>query len=96
MPTYILLINMTDQGAKGVKDVPNRQAASLELTKKLGIKKRVYMTFGQYDFVQILEAADDAAIAKYALTLNAIGNMPTTRSKAFNETHGERDHQSMS
>ena len=85
MPTYILLINMTDQGAKGVKDVPNRQAASLELTKKLGIKKRVYMTFGQYDFVQILEAADDAAIATYALTLNAIGNVRTTTLKAFDE-----------
>ncbi len=28
MPTYIMLVNFTDQGRKGVKEVPNRQDKS--------------------------------------------------------------------
>ena len=85
MPTYILLVNMTDQGARGVREIPSRQAASAELTKALGIKKQVYMTFGPYDFVQILEAEDEASIAKYVLKLNSIGNVRTTTLRAFDE-----------
>ena len=44
------------------------------------------MTFGPYDFVHILEAPDDQAIARYVLALNAIGNVRTTTLKAFDET----------
>jgi uncharacterized protein with GYD domain len=86
MPTYIMLVNLTDQGVRGVKDIPKRQAASREMVKKLGIeRKQVYMTFGPYDFVHILEAPDDAAIAKYVLALGAIGNVRSTVMKAFDE-----------
>ena len=52
MGTYILLVNSTDQGAKGVAEIPNRQQASRDTAAKLGIvRKNVYMTFGPYDFV---------------------------------------------
>jgi uncharacterized protein with GYD domain len=86
MPSYIMLVNLTDHGVRGVKDIPKRQAASREMVKKLGIeRKQVYMTFGPYDFVHILEAPDDAAIAKYVLALGAIGNVRTTVMKAFDE-----------
>ena len=86
MPNYILLVNLTDQGVRGVKDIPKRQAKSREMVKKLGIvRKQVFMTFGPYDFIHILEAPDDQAIAKYVLALNAIGNVRTTTLKAFDE-----------
>ena len=87
MPSYILLVNLTDQGVRGVKDIPARQARSREMVKKLGIVRRqVFMTFGPYDFIHILEAPDDQAIARYVLALNAIGNVRTTTLKAFDET----------
>jgi uncharacterized protein with GYD domain len=87
MPSYILLVNLTDQGVRGVKDIPSRQAKSREMVKKLGIvRKQVFMTFGPYDFIHILEAPDDQAIAKYVLALNAIGNVRTTTLRAFDET----------
>ena len=35
MPKYIMLVNFTDQGLKGVKDIPNRQDKSRETAKKL-------------------------------------------------------------
>jgi len=47
MGTYILLVNSTDHGAKGVKEIPRRQEASRQTAKQLGIaRKAVYMTFG--------------------------------------------------
>jgi uncharacterized protein with GYD domain len=50
MSTYILLVNSTDQGAKAVREIPNRQQASRDTAAKLGIvRKNVYMTFGPYD-----------------------------------------------
>ena len=33
MGTYILLVNSTDQGAKGVQEIPNRQQASREAAR---------------------------------------------------------------
>jgi uncharacterized protein with GYD domain len=86
-----MLVNLTDQGVKGVKDIPKRQAATRELVKKLGIqRKHVYMTFGQYDFVHIYEAPDDQAMAKFALTLGSLGNVRTSVLRAFDETeHNE-------
>ena len=86
MGTFILLVNSTDQGAKGVKEIPDRQKASREAAKKLGIvRKNVYMTFGPYDFVQIIEAPDDEAVAKYVLAVNSKGNVRTTTMRAFDE-----------
>jgi uncharacterized protein with GYD domain len=40
MGTYILLVNSTDQGAKGVREIPNRQEASRQTAKQLGIVRR--------------------------------------------------------
>ena len=86
MGTYILLVNATDQGANGVKEIPDRQEASRQTAKQLGIvRKAVYMTFGPYDFVQVIEAPDDAAVAKYVLTVNSKGNVRTTTMRAFDE-----------
>jgi len=38
MPQYIMLVNFTDQGLKGVKDVPNRQDKSRETAKQFGVE----------------------------------------------------------
>jgi hypothetical protein len=63
MPQYIMLVNFTDQGLKGVKDVPNRQDKSRETAKQFGVeRKTVWMTFGPYDFVHHYEAPNDEAI----------------------------------
>jgi uncharacterized protein with GYD domain len=86
MGTYIVLVNSTDQGAKAVREVPNRQQASRDTAAALGIvRKTVYMTFGPYDFVQIIEAPNDEAVAKYVLNINSKGNVRTTTMRAFDE-----------
>jgi uncharacterized protein with GYD domain len=40
MPQYIMLVNFTDQGLKGVKDVPNRQDKSRETAKQFGVERK--------------------------------------------------------
>ena len=86
MGTYIVLVKSTDKGAINVRDVPNRQQASRDAAAKLGIvRKTVYMTLGPYDFVQIIEAPNDKAVAKYVLSINSKGNVRTTTMRAWDE-----------
>src|SRR4029079_19123214 len=86
MGTYIVLVNSTDKGAVNVREVPNRQQASRDAAAKLGVvRKVVYMTLGPYDFVQIIEAPNDEAVAKYVLSINSKGNVRTTTMRAWNE-----------
>jgi uncharacterized protein with GYD domain len=45
MPQYIMLVNFTDQGLKGVKEVPNRQDRSRATAMQFGVeRKSVWMT----------------------------------------------------
>jgi uncharacterized protein with GYD domain len=86
MPTYIVLMNWTDQGIKNVKDAPQRLDAGRKAAKKLGCKiGTVYMTIGAHDMVSILEAPDDETAAKFILATGALGNVRTTTLKAFSE-----------
>jgi uncharacterized protein with GYD domain len=86
MPTYIVLVNWTDQGIRNAKESPKRQEAARELARKFGVEwKDIRMTLGSYDFVMTLEAPDDQAVAKYVLSLGAQGNVRTTTLKAFPE-----------
>ena len=86
MPTYLMLVNLTDQGAKGVKDIPKRKEAARKLAGKLKIQRRaVFMTMGQYDFVHIYDAPNAKAMAQFVLTLGSYGNIRTTTLRAFNE-----------
>jgi uncharacterized protein with GYD domain len=86
MPQYIMLVNFTDQGLKGVKDVPNRQDKSRETASKFGVeRKTVWMTFGPYDFVHVYQAPNDDAMAKFVMTLASFGNVRTTVMRAWDE-----------
>src|SRR5262249_24990469 len=80
MPQYIMLVNFTDQGLRGVKDVPNRQDKSRETAKQFGVeRKTVWMTFGPYDFVHLYEAPNDEAMAKFVMTIASFGKSQDDR-----------------
>lgn len=86
MGHYIVLGNFTDQGIRNIKKGPERVDAARALAAKLGVEfKEYYLTVGQYDFVTTLEAPDDAAAAKFALSAGSLGNVRTTTLKAFAE-----------
>ena len=57
MMTFILSLNWTDQGVRGVKDAPKRAQASRDLAKKVGVEiKQIYLTSGDADLVFIIDA----------------------------------------
>ena len=86
MARYIMLSNWTEQGIKNVKESPKRLDAAKALAKKFnGEVVEFYMTTGAHDMVVMLEAPDDEAAAKFALSLGSAGNVRTTTLKAFSE-----------
>lgn len=86
MPTYVTLLNYTEQGISTIESSPNRIEAAKDLVEELGGEfKAFYLTFGQYDGVAIVEFPDDETAAEYALTLGKAGNARTETLKAFTE-----------
>jgi uncharacterized protein with GYD domain len=85
MPTYIALMNWTDQGVRNAKDTVNRYESARGQLEQSGVRlKDVYWTVGPYDLVTIAEAADDATAAAGLLALAGQGNLRTTTLRAFN------------
>lgn len=79
MATYIMLSNLTDEGAKTIKRKPERiKEVNTEL-EKLGVQvKAQYATLGPYDFVNIVEAPDNSTVARASLELGSRGTIKIT------------------
>jgi uncharacterized protein with GYD domain len=86
MPTYLSLLNWTQDGVKNVKDSPNRLDAGRKAFQAAGAKIiSAYSLMGQYDMAVLVEAPDDLTIAKLALSLAKQGFVQTETMRAFNE-----------
>lgn len=84
MPTYVILMNLTEQGVKSIKDAPARiEAASKSLEAAGGKMKGFYLTMGQFDYVVIAEGPSDEAAMLQLIGLGVGGNVRTTTLKAF-------------
>ena len=84
MPSYIALMNWTDQGVKSFKDSVDRADAAEVALSPAGIRfKDIYWTVGQYDLVATFEAPDEETLAAALLTLAAQGNLRSTTLRAF-------------
>ena len=91
MPTFILSLNWTDQGIRGVKDALKRREAAKALAKKLNVDiKQVYLTSGEHDLLLIVESASGDNVAKFALATSALGNVRTTTSRAWPEAEFQK------
>lgn len=86
MTTYIMLMNWTDQGVRDVRSSPKRLDAAKKLLGDMGGSfKQFYLTMGDYDMVGVVDAPDDAVVARFALMLSQGGNVRTHTMKAFPE-----------
>jgi uncharacterized protein with GYD domain len=84
MPTYVGLLNWTEQGVKGAKDTVDRYEAAREAFAEMGITLREALwTTGAYDLVAIADAPDDETMAAAMLALAGAGNIRTTTMRAF-------------
>jgi uncharacterized protein with GYD domain len=85
MPTYISLMNMTEQGIQDIKNAPERTARSIKQLEDMGGKLvAFYMCMGEYDYVGIAEAPNDEIAMRFLFALGAGGNVRTTTLRAFN------------
>ena len=76
MATYVMLSNLTDEGAKTLMQNPARLQEVNKEIEKLGAKVTAqYATLGLYDFVNIVEAPDNATIARVSAALGARGSV---------------------
>ena len=84
MPTYVVLMNWTDQGARTDRDAVHRRDEAEALAQKYGARiEQSYWTMGHYDAVTTIEAPDDESITAMMLELTAEGNIRTTTLRAF-------------
>ena len=76
MATYIMLSSVTDEGAKTIKD---NAARIKEVNKELegfGVKVMAqYAVLGSFDFVNIVQAPDNVAIARASAELASRGSV---------------------
>jgi len=83
MPTYVSLINWTQEGISNVMDSPKRADAFIALALKLGAVAQIWYTMGQYDAVSIIEAPSDAIVMQLLFELRKLGNVKTQTMKAW-------------
>ena len=86
MPSYLSLINWTDQGVRNVKDSPQRFDAFKQAVEAAGGRIIfLYMTMGAYDLATLVELPSDETMARMVLAVGTLGNVRTTTLKAFTE-----------
>lgn len=84
METYILLMNLTEQGVKTIKEAPQRIDMMDKSIKAAGGKLvAFYATLGQYDYVAIAEGPSDEVAFTQLLMLGMMGTVRTETLKAF-------------
>jgi uncharacterized protein with GYD domain len=75
MPTYILLSSLTTEGLQTLRSNPTRLREVNRDVEELGAKVlHQWAVLGPFDFVNVVEAPDDATIAKVSIALGARGS----------------------
>jgi uncharacterized protein with GYD domain len=84
MPAYVILMNLTEQGVKNIKDAPARIGKTAKALEAAGGKLLAFYTLlGPYDYVAIAEGPSDEVALAQLLALGMAGNVKTMTMKAF-------------
>jgi uncharacterized protein with GYD domain len=91
MPTYVALLNFTDQGIRNVRETTKRAKAFREMAEKSGAKVRdLFWTLGSYDLVTVVEAADAETLTALLLGAGTMGNVRSQTLRAFSSDEMDR------
>jgi uncharacterized protein with GYD domain len=83
MSRYIIISNLTDEGAKTLKKNPGRVKEVNDELREMGVKVLdQYAVLGNFDFLTIVEAEDESAIARAAVEILSRGSIKTATYKA--------------
>jgi uncharacterized protein with GYD domain len=76
MAYYIVLSTLTDEGRKTIKENPKRILEVNKEIENMGVRvKEQFAVLGQYDFVNIVEAPDNATVMRMSVELGARGSV---------------------
>ena len=74
MPTFVMLSKLTPEGVQTVKNNPSRiREVNNEIEQIGATVKAQWATLGRYDFINIIEAADEQTVARVSLELGSRG-----------------------
>jgi uncharacterized protein with GYD domain len=86
MPKYVILMNLTEQGVKDIKNAPERIKATADAVEAAGGQLLgFYLTMGPYDYVAIAEGPSDEVALAQLFGIGMAGNVRTMTMKAFDE-----------
>jgi uncharacterized protein with GYD domain len=75
MPTYLMLTTLTDQGLRTLQSHPERLREVNRDVEELGARVlHQWISLGQYDFVNIVDAPDSETVARISVALGARGS----------------------
>ncbi len=85
MPTYVILVDWTDEGIRNARSTVDRADRVTQLgEQKYGATStQLYWTVGPHDLVAVAEFPDDEAATAYALEVSSTGAVRTTTMRAF-------------
>ena len=84
MPTYAMLSTLGPGGWATLREKPERLHAVTKEVEAMGLTVVAqYALMGQWDFLNIIEAPDEATMAKAAVALASRGTMRTTTMQAL-------------
>jgi uncharacterized protein with GYD domain len=76
VPTYLMLTTLTEKGRQTLNANPARLREVNRDVEALGAKVlHQWASLGEYDFVNVVEAADDLTMANLSLKLGARGSV---------------------
>ena len=74
MPTYIMLTTLTPEGVQTIRNNPARiREVNREIEQLGATVKSQWATLGRFDFVNVVEAPDEATIARVSMELSSRG-----------------------
>ena len=76
MATFILLTSVTDEGAKTIKNNPERIKEVNREVEQMGARVvSQWAVLGPYDFINVVEAPDNQTIARVSAELSSRGTI---------------------
>jgi len=79
MATFVLLSSLTDEGAKTIKQNPGRIKEVNRELEQMGVRVlNQWAVLGPYDFVNVVEAPDNTAVARVSAELASRGTIRIT------------------
>jgi uncharacterized protein with GYD domain len=74
MPTFVMLTTLTPEGVQTLKNNPQRLREVNKEIEQLGATvKEQWAVLGRFDFVNIVEAPDEATMSKVSVELGSRG-----------------------